>query len=496
MADVPTEDIARAVAQCEAAYAAGSDYFRFTAQGVRQAEALAEIAQAVKGRGLDMPLVADIHFSPAAAFEAIKHVEAVRINPGNFAELKGEVSAEEAARYLAETFGKLLDEAIARKRALRIGVNHGSLSRRIVEQYGDTPRGMVQSAMEYIRLAHERDFHDLVISMKSSNVRVMTESVHLLVQTMDAEGLNYPLHLGVTEAGSGEDGRIKSAVGIGSLLADGIGDTIRVSLSEPPECELPVARALVQHVFESRQRAPLEKSLPASPYYPHMLTHTERPFVWISAADVVQSPGVDGDRFFPLGGQPAADAIPFVLNAPRQNAIGYWRSRIAQLAEKDPSRPVVLAADYEQSSLDEATIAASCDLGTLLLEQPIAGIWLRSSRHPAKALYRLALGILQASRLRFSHTEIISCPGCGRTLYNLQETAAAIKKELGDRLNLKIAVMGCIVNGPGEMADADYGYIGGAPGKIDLYKGRTCIERGIPQEEALARLKALIDQDA
>lgn len=542
MATATTCDVEAVVVQAQKAEAEGCDYFRITAPGVKDAACLGAIHRRLEQLSSKMPLVADIHFTPQAAYEALKHVEKVRINPGNFADRKSnppltEITEEAfmaGAHRVKELFSAFLQEAKERGRAIRLGVNHGSLSERMLLRYGDTPLGMVESCLEYLRVAQEVDFRDLVISMKSSNVQVMTQAVRLLVERMEEEHLHYPLHLGVTEAGEGEDGRIKSAIGIGSLLTDGLGDTLRVSLSEPPEAELPVARALVRHI-EERSKAPFLESLSPIPYAPHTLPREASmevahlyggglvPSIFVLGESTISPilPTQEGDLLASSWSELLPEGLPFVLldaekiseqvieaihqnneppllilRATGNNRVGLWRRAIALLVQEKIKSPIVLAARFAKEETEERVrIAAATDLGTLLLEGVGSAILLEAPHLSVSFLQRLALGILQATRLRFSHTEYISCPGCGRTLYNLQETIARIKSATHHLSNLKIGIMGCIVNGPGEMADADYGYVGGAPGKIDLYKGQKCVRRGIPQEEAVEALVALIKEN-
>ncbi len=541
MANVSTLDVTAGIAQTKRAVEAGADYMRFTAQGVREASCLQQIRAGLDAEGYTIPLVADIHFNPQAAYEALKHVEKVRINPGNFADRRGEwgdnplSDADFAlgAERVQRLFGDFLIEAKKQGRVVRLGINHGSLSERMLRRYGDTPEGMVESCMEYLRVARNLDFDNIVISMKSSHVQVMTEAVRLLVDRMEQLGFRYPLHIGVTEAGEGEDGRIKSAVGIGSLLIDGIGDTLRVSLSEAPEAELPVARLLVRHI-EQRSQSPYLDSWKNCSYQPHMLPRTNsRLVVGCYGATSVPSVFVVGDRVEEcsvaikssdcvvarrealriegisplfidaqeltpevarhLASLPQAQLL--ILEASGSNRVGLWRRAISLLASYHVTMPVVLDAVFSsEETFEEVQIAASVDLGTLLLEGVGSVVMLEAPHLAAASLRALALGILQATRLRFSHTEYISCPGCGRTLYNLEQTIARIKQATSHLSNLKIGIMGCIVNGPGEMADADYGYVGGAPHKIDLYKGQKCIRRGIAEEEAVDALIALIKE--
>ncbi len=541
MANVSTLDVTAGIAQTKRAVEAGADYMRFTAQGVREASCLQQIRAELDAEGYTIPLVADIHFNPQAAYEALKHVEKVRINPGNFADRRGEWADSPlsdadfalGAERVQRLFGDFLIEAKKQGRVVRLGINHGSLSERMLRRYGDTPEGMVESCMEYLRVARNLDFDNIVISMKSSHVQVMTEAVRLLVDRMEQLGFRYPLHIGVTEAGEGEDGRIKSAVGIGSLLIDGVGDTLRVSLSEAPEAELPVARLLVRHI-EQRSQSPYLDSWKNCSYQPHMLPRTnsrlvagcygatsvpsvfvvgdrvEECSVAIKSSDCVVARRealriedisplfIDAQELTPevarhLASLPQAQLL--ILEASGSNRVGLWRRAISLLASYHVTMPVVLDAVFSsEETFEEVQIAASVDLGTLLLEGVGSVVMLEAPHLAATSLRALALGILQATRLRFSHTEYISCPGCGRTLYNLEQTIVRIKQATSHLSNLKIGIMGCIVNGPGEMADADYGYVGGAPHKIDLYKGQKCIRRGIAEEEAVDALIALIKE--
>ncbi|MDO4319056.1 MAG: (E)-4-hydroxy-3-methylbut-2-enyl-diphosphate synthase [Bacteroidales bacterium] len=429
MTNTPTMDTVASADQIIRIAEAGGDIVRLTAQTPAHARNLGEIRRLVRERGCEVPLVADIHYNPAAAFAAAEEVEKVRINPGNFVdpgrkfeqhEYTDEEYAAELAR-LREAFVPFLDLCASRGVAIRLGVNHGSLSDRIRNRYGDTPEGMVESAMEFLRIAVERGFTDVVISIKSSNVVVMTRTVRLLAETMEREGMAFPLHLGVTEAGDGDDGRIKSAVGIGSLLVDGLGDTIRVSLSEDPEREIPVARKILAHVARTDAPGRIRRAVAAG------------------NGDVTVS--------YPAGMSP-----------------------------------------------EDVKIAAAVDLGYALLE--IEGVT-DNIRIEAPSLTddecrRLELDILQATRRKITKTEYIACPSCGRTLFDLQRALAEVKAATAGLKGLKIGVMGCIVNGPGEMADADYGYVGAGPGRVSLYKGQTCVVKNIKAEEALPRLIQLI----
>ena len=428
MANTSTNDIEGSVEQAGRCFAAGAELLRFTTQGIREVESLAQIH---KDLSSVVPLVADVHFQSDVADAAAGIVEKVRINPGNYIDparkfkqidYTDEEYQSELDR-LRSRFVQLLDICKTNKTALRIGVNHGSLSDRIMSRYGDTPEGMVESCMEFLRVAVAENFKDIVLSIKASNTRVMVTTVRLLVWQMAEEGMAFPLHLGVTEAGEGEDGRVKSAVGIGALLADGIGDTIRVSLSEAPEKELPVARALVDYFADEQQ---------SIRYTPSTQVKIEDKTVYFSNTDT--------------------DWQLFQLHA-----------------------------------------AAEC--GRLLWDYNCSELVLNNDNFNAEDLIRLSKDVLQAARVRMYKTEYISCPGCGRTLFDLEQTIAQIKEATSHLQGLKIGIMGCIVNGPGEMADADYGYVGAGRGKVSLYRGKECVLKNIPQEEAVEQLLKLIELD-
>ena len=428
MATTDTNDTEASVAQAKRIIDAGGELVRFTTQGTREAENMKNISARLKADGYMTPLVADVHFTAHTADVAAQYCEKVRINPGNYVDPGRtfkhlEYTDEEYQEELKKIEAKLVPFINICKEhhtAVRIGVNHGSLSDRIMSRYGDTPEGIVESCMEFLRIFRREQFSDVIISIKASNTVVMVTTVRLLVKTMDQEDMHYPLHLGVTEAGEGEDGRIKSAVGIGALLTEGIGDTIRVSLSEEPECEIPVARKLVDLIPECMKlRAEAEASI-------------------------------------------KDDTITITLDAP----------------------------DWETLQLK-----AAMSVGALLIDRKATNLELCAERFSRSDLNSLSDAILQAARIKFTKTEYISCPGCGRTLYNLQETIARIKAATKDLVGLKIGIMGCIVNGPGEMADADYGYVGAGRGKISLYKAKECIEKNIPETEAVDRLLELIRKD-
>ena len=432
MTNTNTNDTEGSVAQIKRIVDAGADIVRLTAQGTKEALNLANIKQALRANGYDVPLVADIHFNANVADVAAGIVEKVRINPGNYVDpgrtfKKLEYTDEEYAQEIQKIRQRLvpfLNICKQHHTAVRIGVNHGSLSDRIMSRYGDTPAGMVESCMEFLRICRDEDFSDVVISIKASNCVVMVQTMRLLVKQMDKEGMSYPLHLGVTEAGEGEDGRIKSALGIGALLCEGIGDTIRVSLSEAPEREIPVARKLVSFIAEC------------------------------------------ADLRLQCRNAIADDTVTLNLN---------------------------------ETEIEDLQLKAAMTVGALFIDGLAHKLVINNPGFSSEFLTELADSILQAARIKFTRTEYISCPGCGRTLYDLEETIARIKAAIKEaaktdpRFNtLKIGIMGCIVNGPGEMADADYGYVGAGPGKVSLYKNKTCVEKNIPTSEAVEKLIALI----
>ena len=452
MATTDTNDTVASVAQAKRIIDAGGELVRFTTQGTREAENMKNISAQLKADGYSQPLVADVHFTAHTADIAALYCEKVRINPGNYVDpgrvfKKIEYTDEEYAAELQKIerkFVPFLNICKEHHTAIRIGVNHGSLSDRIMSRYGDTPEGIVESCMEFLRICRRENFNDVVISIKASNTVVMVRTVRLLVQTMDKEDMHYPLHLGVTEAGEGEDGRIKSAVGIGALLTEGIGDTIRVSLSEEPEAEIPVARKLVELIPEcARLREQAENNTT-----PPSLNNGESEYAYIV-------PPSKGDK----------EGLPTLhlnINAP----------------------------DYETLQLKAAMIAGPILIDRLATELQITSPLLKEGQGEV-----LSDAILQAARIKFTKTEYISCPGCGRTLYDLRTTIQRIKEATKDLVGLKIGIMGCIVNGPGEMADADYGYVGAGRGKISLYRQKECVEKNIPEAEAVEHLLKLIKED-
>lgn len=513
MTNTSTMDTDGSVAQCKRIADAGAHYVRLTAQGVREAENIGIIRNRLREEGYTVPLVADIHFNPRAAFAAAEVTDKVRINPGNFVDPGRTFKKLEYtdAEYSAEldridkAFSPFIEVCRQHSTAIRIGVNHGSLSDRIMSRYGDTPAGMVESAMEFLRVAVKREFFDIVISIKASNVVVMVETVRRLVKAMEAEGMSFPLHLGVTEAGDGEDGRVKSAVGIGTLLAEGIGDTIRVSLSEDPEAEIPVAKALVDYIC-ARGGSPSVGGEYAPGYNPVMPQRRKSTAIAGIGGDNIPAVIADGettlDCYVTLDAADMAEsnialakANPdkiLVVTTSHINRSGSIQALAHSLTTAGIDNPVIPMIDYGDAPVEDVTLMAAADFGAMLLNGIRDGIWIKGDRLDNATTVRIALGILQATRLRISKTEYIACPGCGRTLFDLQSTLKAVKEATSHLKGLKIGVMGCIVNGPGEMADADYGYVGAASGHVSLYKNKECVEKNIPQSEAIPRLIALI----
>ncbi|MDR0733020.1 MAG: (E)-4-hydroxy-3-methylbut-2-enyl-diphosphate synthase [Dysgonamonadaceae bacterium] len=562
MTNTSTMDTEASIAQCIRIIEAGGEYIRLTAQGVREAENLRHIRDGLRKRGYQTPLIADIHFNPNAAYAAATAVEKVRINPGNFTapakiSPQCEYSEEDFRREIEKIrarFVPFLDICKANHTAVRIGVNHGSLSDRIMNRYGDTPEGMVASCMEFLRICAEENFANAVVSIKASDTSVMVTTVRLLAARMDAEGMNFPLHLGVTEAGDGEDGRIKSAVGIGTLLLEGIGDTIRVSLSEDPEAEIPVARALTKHASAS-----LDNSRAQTGDF-HETNHTrqaETPPIVI--ADYSRSETYAGNpdltpdflylgknRSFPRpenqkvitdyaafsGGKNEyplftardgaawqntdaplqflllhdselnADRIAHLIRNPRTvlvlssaATVFEQKSLLCRLTREGIKNPVVLQRAYGEPDLEAFQIKSAADCGAFFLDNSVDGIFLQNETLAVspEEITACSFGILQATGRRISKTEYIACPGCGRTLFDLQTTLKKVKAATAHLKGLKIGVMGCIVNGLGEMAAADYGYVGAGVGRVSLYKGKTCVKKNIPAGEAVAELLRLIE---
>lgn len=591
MTTTSTLDTEGSVAQCKRIIDAGGELVRLTTQGRREAENLANISRQLHAEGYTQPLCADIHFNANVADVAACHTEKVRINPGNYVDPARtfkhlEYTDEQYAQELEKIEKRLttfIDLCKKHHTAVRIGVNHGSLSDRIMSRYGDTPEGIVESCMEFLRIFRKHNFDDVVISIKASNTVVMVRSVRLLVAEMDREDMHYPLHLGVTEAGEGEDGRIKSAVGIGALLADGIGDTIRVSLSEEPEAEIPVAKHLVRYIRRKQghllvpgvqaknfdylrpERRKTQAVGPIGGTQPPVVIVSEvqgakegvtlgqealRPD-YIYVGQQMPDLPVEGQRYivdfnafgrelqkhmdvadymfpiFPYNAMPYISAVPdtapiflvlpygscaeeykaclkanpnvvVVVPSQHQNRLGEQRALVHELMAEGIENPVVFAQAYKHSQQEKADLQleAAADMGALMMDGRTDGLWLMNDGDIAmQDLTDTAYGILQAGRLRMVKTEYISCPGCGRTLYDLRTTIARVKEATKGMKGLKIGIMGCIVNGPGEMADADYGYVGAGVGRIALYRGKVCVERGIPEAEAVEHLLQLIKED-
>ncbi|MBO5001664.1 MAG: 4-hydroxy-3-methylbut-2-en-1-yl diphosphate synthase [Prevotella sp.] len=557
MTTTNTNDTEGSVAQAERIIDAGGELVRLTTQGVREAENMKNINALLRSHGYNTPLVADVHFNPNVADVAALYCEKVRINPGNYIdpartfkhlEYTDEEYAEELQR-LDNRLVPFLNICKEHNTAIRIGVNHGSLSDRIMSHYGDTPAGIVESCMEFLRICKRENFNNVVISIKASNTVVMVQSVRLLVQQMEKENMNYPLHLGVTEAGEGEDGRIKSAVGIGALLSDGIGDTIRVSLSEEPEAEIPVAKSLVDYITARAQHTPI----PAEPYpgfcyeppqrrkthavgniggnnvpvviAPQtsdeikpdyvfasenyllsasgekcpLFSHTAMPLIGTSNAEIkflVLQYGVNTEEYSAC--LKAHPEVVVVAVSNHKNRVGELRALIHEMTAAGITNPVVVAQMYRHSAEEKEMfqLEAAADMGALMFDGLVDGIWLlNDGTLAADDIAATSFAILQAGRLRTTKTEYISCPGCGRTLYDLRSTIARIKAATSHLKHLKIGIMGCIVNGPGEMADADYGYVGAGRGKISLYRKKECVLKNIPEEEAVEKLLELIAND-
>ena len=567
MTNTVTLDTEACVEQAKRIIEAGGEYVRLTTQGVREAENLMNINIGLRSQGYDTPLVADVHFNPNVADVAAQYAEKVRINPGNYVDAartfkKLEYTDEEYAQEIEKIRARLvpfLNICKENHTAIRIGVNHGSLSDRIMSRYGDTPEGMVESCMEFLRICTAENFNDVVISIKASNTIVMIRTVRLLVAEMEKEGMAFPIHLGVTEAGDGEDGRIKSAFGIGALLSDGIGDTIRVSLSEAPEAEIPVARKLVDHIT-SREGHMYTPGRPAAEF--DYLSPSRRKTIPVKNIGGTHQPIVIADRFdestevdeqfkpdYIYCGhtlpENRCEGIPYIVDAynwepementypafsykeifsmhfskadvkflflpymaldrevkaalrihpevviiaqsSHVNRLGEFRAMAHELMDSGIENPVVYFQFYEEENAEDFQIKAAADMGALIFDGLCDGLFLFNQGDLShQVVDATAFNILQAGRVRISKTEYISCPGCGRTLYDLESTIARIKEATSHLKGLKIGIMGCIVNGPGEMADADYGYVGAGRGKVSLYKKKECIEKNIPEEQAV-----------
>lgn len=598
MTTIDTMDTQGSIEQTIRMVEAGCEYVRITAPSLKEAQNLQEIQNGLKQRGFNVPLVADIHFTPNAAELAARIVDKVRVNPGNYADKKKFESIEYSdVTYQAELdrirkkFAPLVSICKEKGTAMRIGTNHGSLSDRIMSRYGDTPLGMVESALEFVRICEDMEYYDIVLSMKASNPQVMIQAYRLLVQKLDEEGLQpYPLHLGVTEAGDGEDGRIKSAVGIGTLLEDGLGDTIRVSLTEEPEAEVPVAKMLADryvnrkgtvipefdnnpiHPFEYQKRVTYEVVNLGGSNVPRVIadlsdkekiTHAslfafgyqysvplDKWTITDMACDYVYAghlpvdfeiPGTLGiihdhstwlkerekTRTYPVmtasaykAGVLKSDSLNFILvnlhdlseefvlllkndatavliiTTENGHGMAEQRRLFASLINQNCTVPVIIKRDYNDLSLDQLQLYSATDLGGLLIDGLGDGIFIDAKNcGPDKRINETTFTILQATRTRISKTEYISCPSCGRTLFDLQETTALIRARTFHLKGVKIGIMGCIVNGPGEMADADYGYVGSGPGRITLYRGKEVVKRNVPSAQAVDELIGLIQED-
>ena len=552
MANTDTNDTKNSVEQCIRIIKASGELVRFTTQGIKEAENVKLIHDELRKQGYETPLVADIHFNANAADVAARNVEKVRINPGNYV---GSVKIGDNSDYTDEEFELEYQKIRARfipflnickenNTTIRIGVNHGSLSERMMNRYGDTSRGMVESCLEFLQICQEQNFDRVVISMKTSNTVMMVQTVRLLVDTLAKKGLDFPIHLGVTEAGDGEDGRIKSAVGIGALLADGIGDTIRVSLSEEPEDEIPVGRLLVTYItnrsnhdaikgevnpdhnrFEYNRRkthaveniggdnvpvviAPMDGKYELLPDYivlgDKIFNSAGLTFPIFNSATLTDinlfSSKIKFLRLsFPDFSDEVMDLlksrtdIVILLESNHQNSVGEKRAFFHALLNASCTTPVVLCRSYCEDELQQLQIKSAADLGVHFIDGFGDGIALSNKGTiTPEQINSVAFGILQASRVRVSKTEFISCPSCGRTMFHLQTVVAQVKARTSHLKGLKIGIMGCIVNGPGEMADADYGYVGAGKGKISLYKRKECIEKNIPEAEAVDKLVSLI----
>ena len=537
MTNTTTMDTDGSVEQVLRIVAKGGELVRLTTQGNREAVNMGSIKEQLKARGCNVPLVADVHFNAAVADTAARYADKVRVNPGNYVdpartfkqlEYTDAEYAEELKR-LRERFVAFLDICKAEGRAVRVGVNHGSLSDRIMSRYGDTPQGVVESCMEFLRICRDEKFNNVVVSIKTSNTSMMVTTVRRLVRVMAEEGINFPLHLGVTEAGDAEDGRIKSAVGIGALLADGIGDTVRVSLAESPENEIPVAKELVEYVALRKNAPAIEGVATAGFDYEEPVRRVTCASGIVGGSNVpvvvggeVEDKTIASDflaekvSVVAVGDAKDSDFVAvtydeltpvnierikllknivLVASSSHVNAVGELRALVHRLMVEGVKAPVIVRRAYDEPTVESLRIKAAADLGVLLIDGLVDGLWLENPSSSAAELNSIMFGILQATRARISKTEYIACPGCGRTMYDLQGTLARIKAATGHLKGLKIGVMGCIVNGPGEMADADYGYVGAARGKVSLYRRKECIEKNVPEDEAIERLLQLIEND-
>ena len=537
MTNTSTMDTDGSVEQTLRIVERGGRLVRLTTQGNREAVNLGNIKQQLLARGCNVPLVADVHFNASVADTAARYADKVRVNPGNYVDTARTFKhidytdaeyADELKR-LRERFVAFLDICKAEGKAVRVGVNHGSLSDRIMSRYGDTPSGVVESCLEFLRICRDENFDNVVVSIKTSNTSMMVTTVRRLVRVMAQEGISYPLHLGVTEAGDAEDGRIKSAVGIGALLADGIGDTLRVSLAEAPENEIPVAKQLVDYITHRAGHEPVEAVVAPLFNYEEPVRRATREWGIIggnnvpvviggevedkdiapdfdaACVDVATIENAEYGSFVALEYKDLApeniaklkslENVVIVASTTHANPVAELRALVHKLMVEGVDAPVIIRRAYDEPSVETLRIKAAADLGVFLIDGLVDGWWLENPSSSAEELNSIMFGILQATRARISKTEYIACPGCGRTMYDLQGTLARIKAATAHLKGLKIGVMGCIVNGPGEMADADYGYVGAARGKVSLYRRKECVEKNIPEDEAIERLLQLIDSD-
>lgn len=520
MANVDTNDIDASVAQAKKCIEAGAELVRFTTQGIKEVESLAKTAQRLKDEGINTPLSADIHFNANVAERAALAVEKIRINPGNFvAGKRGEYSDDEwneERRKIKEKLEPVIRNCKSKGTAIRIGVNHGSMSPRMMSRYGDTPRGLAESCIEMIEMIEELDFKDIVLSVKASNARIMVQTVRLLASMIDERGMNYPIHLGVTEAGSDDEGRIKSAIGIGALLMDGIGDTIRVSLSENPEDEIPVADKLVRYVNHRGTDIKIhcENELPFNPFEYTRRKSNKADLLGDGQvpAVVAHTDGLGADytvmtmpRFLMVGSLKDIDEmtvnalahnpeVPLMLAPANPNFVGEIRAMVSEFDKAGIRNPIVASRVYMTDDIEELEVMAGTDFGALLIDGLLDGIYIydRSEVITEQQVVDMSFKMLQASRARITDTEYITCPGCGRTKYDLNAAVKKVKEATRGYKGMKIAIMGCVVNGPGEMADADYGYVGGAAGRVSLYKGRECVAKNISEDEAVDELVKII----
>lgn len=515
MTSTPTLDTIKTVEQSIRMIEAGCEFVRIATPGLREVENLKNIKDELRKKGYSTPIIADIHFNPKAAELAAAIVEKVRINPGNYADKKQIASIEYSDNeYQAELervsirVKPLIEICKANGTVIRVGSNHGSLSDRIKNRYGNTPLGMVESALEFIRICEYFNFQDIVVSMKSSNIKITVEATRLLINKMMAEQMNYPVHLGVTEAGEGEDGRIKSAAGIGSLLTDGIGDTIRVSLTEDPEKEIPVARTLLQHyAYDSQKQTKIVRNPPYDPFQYNRRKTIEvcniggsnPPIVIIDSNDLtfpylnVNVKTFSENSIKTIKKNP--DKVLILEDIEKFNPYNF-RKAFYLLIKHNVELPVIIKANYKSLSREEFQLYSSADISSLHVDGFGDGIWICADENiPKDHIKQTALNILQANGTRISKTEFISCPSCSRTTYNIQKAAAQIRAKTSHLKGLKIAIMGCIVNGPGEMADAHYGYVGSGKEKVSLYKGKDCVRKNIDAKDAVDALVDLIKSE-